>query len=348
VAVDLLPDPGMHNPVLQFGNGGVANNEGTVFPGTSPTSVNGVGYTDYGWWVTQWGKYSTDNPPIPYYLTPTSYVQNDPSTLDPNFGVAPLIFYSENDPSISHVALYQDNVLNNWVYELWAQDGVLTAGGGTDLFLANNPGTGYPTLDLGSAVLDSDVRLTFSTKVKSRILEYDNQAAETNGSVLAQYFVGFSLWYTDPATGIPYGQFLQIPLANTWESTATDEICMGVGANNVPEVEWSGVQPGNEFLSSTPSTGGLQTMEFDVNQNICSLVQAVYNCAGVGGGTNVGFPPAAFDLKNWQVVGFYMGLETENELASDTAPEGHAGMGVQIEDLHLYKFPAIQGPSCAQ
>ena len=65
-SIDLLPDPGMHNPVLQFGDGGVANNQGTLFPGTSPA----MGYADYGWWVTQWSKFSSDTPPIPYYLTP--------------------------------------------------------------------------------------------------------------------------------------------------------------------------------------------------------------------------------------------------------------------------------------
>src|SRR5271157_4476581 len=63
-SIDLLPDPGMHNPVLQFGDGGVVNAQGTMFPGTSPA----MGYTDYGWWIPQWGKYSSDNPPVPYYL----------------------------------------------------------------------------------------------------------------------------------------------------------------------------------------------------------------------------------------------------------------------------------------
>ena len=120
---------------------------------------------------------------------------------------------------------------------------------------------------------------------------------------------------------------------------------MGVGSGGVPEVMWNGVLPGDEFLSSTPSTGGLQTMDFDVNKHLCALVSAVYNC----GGTNVGFPPAAFDFKNWQIMGLYIGLETENRMVpNDQTVRGHAGLGVQIEDLHLYKFPATKGPSCTQ
>ena len=325
----------MHNPVLQFGNGGVANNKATLFPGTSPA----MGYTDFGWWVTQWGKYSSDTPPIPYYLTPESYVQNDQSTQDPDFGVAPIIFYSENDPTISHLALYQDKALNNWVYELWSQDGLLTSGGGSNLFLSNN------VSDLGSSSLDADVHLAFATRIKQQILSFNDPAALTDGSVLAMYFTGLTLNYTDPASGNQYWQFLQIPHANTWESTATDAQCMNLGSGGIPDVLWSGVLPGDTFLTSTPSTGSLKSLDYDVNKYVCALVKAAYNC-GAGA---VSFPPAAHDLRNWQITSLYIGLETENRVApDDQVVRGHAGLGVQIEDLHLYKFPANSGPSCTQ
>ena len=329
-SIDLLPDPGMHNPVLQFGDGGVANNQGTLFPGTSPA----MGYADYGWWVTQWSKFSSDTPPIPYYLTPNNYVQNDSSTQDPNFGVAPLVFYSENDPTISHLALYQDQALNNWVYELWSQDGLLTAGGGTNLFLSNTVNSP------GSSSLNADVHLAFATKIKQRVLSFNDAAAMTDGSVLAMYFTGLTLNYTDPASGNQYWQFLQIPHANTRESTATDALCMNLGSGGIP-----GVLPGDTFLSSTPSTGALQSLDYDVNKYVCALVKAAYNC---GTGT-VSFPPAAYDLRNWQIASLYIGLETENRMVpDDQVVRGHAGLGVQIEDLHLYKFPANSGPACTQ
>jgi hypothetical protein len=334
-SIDLLPDPGMHNPVLQFGNGGVANNQGTLFPGTSPA----MGYTDFGWWVTQWGKFSSDTPPIPYYLTPDSYVQSDASTQDPNFGVASLAFYSENDPTISHLALYQDQALKNWVYELWSQDGLLSAGGGTNLFLSNTVNS--PS---GSS-LSADVHLTFATKIKQRVLSFNDAAAMTDGSVLAMYFTGLTLNYTDPATGNQYWQFLQIPHANTMENTNTDAQCISLGSGGIPDVMWSGVLPGGTFLSSTPSTGALQSLDYDVNKYVCALVKAAYNC---GTGT-VNFPTAAYDLRNWQITSLYIGLETENRMVpNDQVVRGHAGLGVQIENLHLLKFPANSGPTCTQ
>jgi hypothetical protein len=103
--------------------------------------------------------------------------------------------------------------------------------------------------------------------------------------------------------------------------------------------------PGDTFLSSTPSTGALQSLDYDVNKYVCALVKAAYNC---GTGT-VSFPPAAYDLRNWQIASLYIGLETENRMVpDDQVVRGHAGLGVQIEDLHLYKFPANSGPACTQ
>ncbi len=325
----------MHNPVLQFGDGGVVNNKATLFPGTSPT----MGYSEYGWWVTQWGKYSSDSPPIPYYLTPGSYVQNDASTADANFGVAPLIFYSENDPTISHLALYQDSTLNNWVYELWSQDGLLTAGGGTNLFLSNT------VSNLSSSSVDADVHLDFKTKIKARVLSYNDPAAMTDGSVLGLYFTGFTLNYTDPASGKQYWQFLQIPHANTQENKGIDALCMSAGSGGIPDVMWSGVMPGDTFLSSVPSAGALQGMDYDVNKYLCALVKATYNC----GSGPVSFPAAAYNLSNWQITSIYIGLETENRMIpNDLVVRGHAGLGVQIEDLHVYKYPGASGPTCVQ
>ncbi len=332
-SIDLLPDPGMHNPVLHFGDGGVANNQGTLFPGTSPA----MGYTDYGWWVTQWAKVSSDTPPIPYYLKPDSYISNDPATADSNFGIAPLTFYSENDPTISHFALYPDKPLNNWVYELWSQDGALSSGGGTNLFLSND--VANPT----KATLDADVHLQLKTKIKSRVLSFNDPAAMTDGSVLAMYFTGMTLNYTDPTSGKQYWQFLQIPHANTQENTTTYAGCANLGKDGIPDVLWSGILPGGTFLSSTPSNGSLKDLDYDVNQYLCALVKASYDC----GSGPVTFPPAAYNLSNWQITSLYIGLETENRTTSNPQTiRGHAGLGVQIEDLHLIKYPQLSSPPC--
>lgn len=331
--IELLPDPGMKNPVLHFGDGGVQNSRATLFPGTTPP----MGYTDYGWWVAQWNKTSSDTPPIPYYLKPDSYIENDPATVDPALGAARLAFYAENDPAVSQLALYKDPALNNWVYALWSQDGLLDTGGGSNLFLSNYVNSA------AASTLDADVHLQFRTRIARRVLTFNDPAARTDGSVLGSYFTGLTVNYTDPGTGKVYWNFLQIAHANTWESANNYQQCMSLGGDGIPDVFWAGVLPGDTFLSSAPSSGPLVALDFDVNKYVCALARTTWNCNGV----STALPAAALDLRNWQITSLYIGLETENRAApNNSVVRGHAGLGVDIEDLHLVKNPGTAGPAC--
>ena len=109
---------------------------------------------------------------------------------------------------------------------------------------------------------------------------------------------------------------------------------------------------GNGYIGQADSTGPLQSYSYNLNTQICNMVKKVFNCPN---GEQFGFPAGAYDLKNWKVGGFYIGIETQDAFAQNMnsiptirgASRGNIALGVQISDLKLIRYPQEESSLCA-
>ena len=259
---------------------------------------------------------------------------------DPVFGRPLFAFDTSTD--VSHLHVYRDPSTSQYVYELYSRDGGLSPGGGTNLFLSAEA--------LPNQTFDADITLSLRTRISAAKVVFDTPAAQ-RAPVLAGYFAGFAILFTDPVTHAPMSLFMQIEIATSFGHRTTYHGCSGTGPRW--QIIYGKSIDGDPWLPLVASNGPLQSVTFDVNRYLCDLVAQNYYCQGsTGAPQSYRLPEAAHDFRNWRLTSIYIGLETSNHFmprrSSDSAPQGEAAVGVQLADLRVMRDPnrPIDGGSC--
>ena len=313
-ALTVLPDPGLNNPRLRFHLGSVSDHH----PAISPLLPDIPG-SPSPWYVTQWSK---DELLLPNRMT------QDAGPTDPILG-RPL--YSFDTPhDVSHLRIYREPGAANYVYELFSRDGGLSRAGGTNLFLSADADP--------SQSFDDDIKLSLRTKISAATIIYDTPLAQL-APVVAQYFAGFTISFTDPVTKAETPVFMQIDIANSSGHRSTYRGC-GSGS----QIIYAKSLDGDPWLPLNSSAGPLPLLTFDLNRYLCDLLTQLFLCGDGGDAPRpFRFPAAAHNLANWHLSSMYIGLETSNHFtlsrSTNTTPQGLAALGVQLTDLRVRRYP---------
>lgn len=340
--ISLLPDQKLTNPRFRFHDGTVYN----YAPHILDEVPNLPNYPVSSWYVTQWKK--------PSLLTPDRMVLNS-GKVDSKFGPSVIQYYSDsyNDKNLSEINIFKAED-SSYVYELASRGGWLDTGGGSNLFLST------PFLNNNVESLEKRIDLNFKAKIKERITQYIASNSSKDGSVVSQFFTGFTYNYYNPDLKEITPIFVQIYHADSREEKylAPGKLeyrgCYKGELGNKQIVFGSNLPNalgGNGFLAAPQADGDLNAFSFNLNDQICNMIKKSFNCQD---GTTFSFPENAKDLKNWSVGSIYIGLETQEALAADfniiptvAGPDkGKSSLTVQLKDLELMKYPSIPRLNC--
>jgi hypothetical protein len=300
-AQDLVPPLATASPRLRFHLGQVADNQSVI----SPILPNIPGDPS-PYFIQQWVQSS--------YIQPTLLLRNHKVTYDAIMGKAAYAF--EAPDGHAHVWVYRYN--GTYVYELYEAGGSLTPGGGSNLFLTSDK-------FVQDATLDRPITFEFDAKI-SRASISAPASAQNSGIVLSDAFVGFGLNFVDPTTGA-HSVFMQVPIAASRPADVPRKAAFYCQGSNVFLFSPSLVS-GEPTLPFAPDFGPLHHFKYSINGYLNDLINST-TCGAL--------PAAAKDPKNWQLTGFYMGLETQSmDARSTTAPPvalGQVEMGLQIANI---------------
>ena len=297
--VSVFPNPGLANPRMQFNTGGVVDGN----PELSPTLPDMPGPLS-GWFVATWHRSEI--------LNANEMVTNDPSVSDPTLGSAAYAFTTPNQNA--QLAIYRDAANNQWVYNLFERNGILTSSGGANLFLEvpNNS---------ANVAMNNPVFYSLYAKISEASVTYDSSAAMTNGAVLAQVFSGFIL--KDSSQGLT--AFMQIHMADSRSGYGTK--------GGITDLQQSGntyivdiAPPGGDPFAFQTDNGPLHYLFYQLNPFFSEFLAAE------------SFGSAASNPANWSLNSMYVGLETENSISGGAA-QGSVSVGLQIAGLNVYAAP---------
>ncbi len=300
-------------PRLHFHLGDVAANR----PALSPILPDMGAYPASPWYLAQWQQSTV--------LRPDRMSRDDPATRDPELGVAAYGF--EAPDGHAHLRIWQGGP--GWVFELYERGGMLTAGGGSNLFLAAD--TVHPVR------LDRPVTYTLQARVSRAAATYDTADAEASGAVLAQIFSGFGITFHDPAGAATQFVFLQLPLSASRPILRTRNVICTLDAGGPHLLFAPSLHRGETLLPFRPAGPGMTTLRYGLRDYVQDLVSEPYPC----GGRTLDWPAAARDPGNWTLGGLYVGLETEDaDLRAGATRQGAQGTveaALQIADIRLVR-----------
>lgn len=321
--VRVFPSLGIEGARLRFHLGEVRDNA----PAISPTLPEIPGSVS-AWYIAQWRKREL--------LKPERMVRHDAAGVDPGLGTPAFSFPSTSGES--RLDIFQQ-LGRPYVFGLTASGGPRSSEGGANLFLAAD-------------ALGDGVGLTSPTtyRVKLKLTRASASAHDPNdlrnGTVLAQVFTGFTLRFTDPATGKVTPAFLQIHHADSRGQRPDYRQCSF--ANGTAQILIGGGLAADHFLPFRPSPGRapLTPYTFDLNRHVCALVRAEFSCSGATGPHPFAFPAAAADLGNWRIRSIYVGLETQSSGVDLAAPpKGKVAVGLQVSDPEILQPESRPGAS---
>ena len=308
---DVVPPLALSGPRLHFHLGGVEANR----PALSPILPDMAAYPASPWYLAQWQQSTV--------VRPDRMSRDDPVTRDPGLGVAAYGF--EAPDGHAHLRIWRNGP--GWVFELYERGGMVTAGGGSNLFLA---------VDATSpARLDRPTTYTLQARVSRASATYDTAQAEASGAVLAQIFSGFGLTFHDPAGAATQFVFLQLPLSSSRPVSRARNVICTLDAGGPHLLFAPSLHRGETVLPFRPAGPGMATLRYELQDYVRELVSEPYPC----GERMLTWPRAARDLGNWTLGGLYVGLETENaDLRAGAAGPGAQGTveaALQVADIRL-------------
>jgi len=304
-AQNLLPPLASASPRLRFNLGQVANNQ----PAISPILPNIPEFPASAYYITQWQQRT--------YIEPNRMHVNDPAAFDVSLGIAKYAF--EAIDGHSHVWVFPYN--GGWAYELYESGGSVQTGGGSNLFLGTD--------QFVQAALDRPISVDFDAKL-SRASLLGSDQAQAGGAVLAQIFSGFGLLHTDPTGGKQQFVFMQIPIADSRPlSRAASFVCSGTTISLFSP----NLNNGETLLPYVADPGPMHHFHYAVNGYLSDLVGST--------ACSQSWPIGASDPKNWQLTGFYIGLETEVADSRPSAPT-NAVQGVQETALQIANLTIVR------
>lgn len=302
---NLVPPLANSSLRLRFHLGQVANNGATISP-----ILPDMPFPISPYYVVQWNQAS--------YVRPDILLLSDKATYDDRLGVARFAFEAEDGHA--HVWLYPFEG-SNWVYELYETDGSILTDGGSNLLLSTD--------QFINASFAHKLQFDFDGKL-SKAAVYGSDQAKANGSVLSQVLSGFGLRFTDPGhVGQNRFVFLHIPISSSQPlSRKAQFFCR----NGVVWLYSPELSSGEELLPFQPDAGPLHHFHYALNRYLRDLLTS-RTCG------DQNWPRGASDSSNWEVTGFYIGLETEtidrrrNQI--DQNALGTLETGLQIANIRL-------------
>jgi hypothetical protein len=212
----------------------------------------------------------------------------------------------------------------HWIYRLYENGGLLTPGGGSNLFLATQAAPG--------ATFDHDIKLDVLARVTDAVARYDTPQARATGAVLAMAFVGLGLLENDPAGGQRF-VFMQVDLVGSAPNQgsggyicASEDGTMRVALFSPPT--GAGLLPFKR--SNAPSA-----LHLDLTKAVSSMVGNSTPCAG---GKPV-WSAAEQNVANWRLTGLYAGLEVQNTdhrpRAVTDKSQGEAALGLEFKQISV-------------
>jgi hypothetical protein len=184
---------------MWFGDGGSQNAAPTYF-GILPKIAGPTSE----WSLLEWSKIQ--------YLNPSAMQVRPVSTYDPLYGNAAYSWATPDGESAMQI--YGNGTTTPWVYDLRSSGGILTNGGGTNVFLSDS------TI-AANANFGKQITYQLQAKIDTATVAYYSAAARSNGTVLAQVFSGFTLKFNQPGSSnynamLPtFNAFMQIGISNS-------------------------------------------------------------------------------------------------------------------------------------
>ena len=309
----VFPPLGHKTERLRFHTGATRNNQ----PEISPVLPDIPGAPS-DWFVAQWSQQEI--------IVPKAMQRLVDETRDPRLGVAAYAFTSPDHHS--HVWIYQSSGRDP-IYELYEEDGVLSAAGGSNIFLSATTGPAGPSLDY-------NIEYRVDAKLSRASVKYLTPTAKESGVVLGQVFTGFVIQFPNPETKRPSTLFLQIPhsaskpIGDYRSCNESDGSLTITSGNHLP---------GDEILEFAASTGPLKHLRYSVNRFVCDLITRPLQCKGPGAPPTTTLIDRVTTFSDWKIKSIYVGLETEardvRPRAENNSLQGRVAVGLQISSLHV-------------
>ncbi|MBE7212465.1 MAG: hypothetical protein INR65_15705 [Gluconacetobacter diazotrophicus] len=217
-------------------------------------------------------------------------------------------------------------------YHLFERGGILTSGGGSNLFLTAPLRTALPAASYGNPV-----QLRIGTRIEDAFVRYDTPTAKESGAVLAMAFVGTGALFLPPPGSTDAAQFVfvQVPVTVSKAVPSGPGIICSV-AGNQPLLLYAPPMASLAFRAD----GRIQTEVVDMQDVIRGMVSRPYPC----GGRSMGWSAAKTDVRNWYFTGLYAGLkvqDTDTRAGSvSPAPQGRAELGLEVTELSVRRRSA--------
>jgi hypothetical protein len=283
------------------------------------------------WYLAQWKKSS----PIMLNGARKDVINKNSTYRDGYLGKPIFEILSPTDALSgieSSLRVFLDTNIYTNVFEITGKNGWYNRHGGSNVFLSTD------IVDREHNQLDSPVELTYNGKITKLSAEYYDQSSDTrNMYVVGQAFVAFYAQHT-PTDGSPgTGMFIQIYLGDTRGHAGEYTGCYE--HNGGPEIVYGGNLDGTFQPSADSASAPLKPYKYNLNKYLCRALEKNYACPANFPQPN--FAALAKDLKNWQITGFYTGMETQAGgigPQSDTPPSslrGQTEVSLQYSNLRI-------------
>lgn len=326
---DLLPDPGFSSPRLKVHAGKIEN----FMPKIETPHMALDSYEVSGWALSQWRKQA--------YIMPTDIKAGD--EVDPLLGKA--LYSMKSTSRESEIKMFKHPSNKGFVFELTGRQGWLAQGGGSNVFLSADVRADRKNTFDGKISLSLESKLLTSKGIESVA------GASRDGSVVGQYFSGFTVSYEDPSGRLPRtGLFIQIHHADT-RGPMGGEYRGCYPHNGYQEIVYSHTIKGDHFfLTTSDPKEALTRKQFDVNRYLCEALAKDFSCVDEAGKRTIrSFKEYGSNLSLWKVGSYYTGLETQAAFGSATVPSearGETEMKVQLADIRLVRDSSKTFVSC--
>ncbi len=314
LVADVIPPLSQQSPRLRFHLGQVANNQPLISP-----ILPDLPFPPSPWYVAQWQQ--------------TSYIQPDVKILSNETSrgkpLGRTVFQFEAPDGHAKVRIHGHE--GSWTYQLEEQNGFVTEGGGSNLFLSVDANKEVSTFD-APILFDADVKLN-----KAQILAY-NQSALKSGAVLASIFSGFGLSFLDPITHKSQFVFMQVAISGSRNNApGARYFCSLTGGD--PNLLYGPPESvTGSPLPFRPDAGNFHHISYNVTDLVHDLISTPYPC----GEKLIEWPTSATLVKNWRLTNFYIGLETEVEDhrkdSSNAQAQGNLDVSLEISHLTIKRI----------
>ena len=252
------------------------------------------------WYVAQWQQ--------SYFLTPQRL-----QTLH----VGKFAHWRFDAPD-SHSSLMIDPTSEGYAYTLSERDGLLTTGGGANLFLATK-------VLVQPSDFAAPVELRVRTQIVDATISYGTRSAEATGAVQAMAFIGLGLMFHGPKPTTDRFVFMQIPITVS-RSVPPGPRTMCDPASGTPNLLYAAETDWSPFRPQAP----VDERHYNLSKIVQTMLSKPYPCAG----RLLSWPIAQQNLAAWHLTGLYIGLEVQNRDTrlgtSGLGPQGHAYMALKI------------------